>query len=77
LLVQEGIEFTVENDSSVPASIIKLIAPPQSNGRSTPGFTGKIAITQRAEAPIFDLPDEKKTPIYFVDEERLNRSAAT
>src|ERR1700730_3362641 len=76
-VLQESIEFTVENDSSVPASIIKVIAPPQSNGRSTPGFTGKIAATQRAEAPIFDLLDEKKTSIYFVDEELLNRSAAT
>jgi mannose-6-phosphate isomerase-like protein (cupin superfamily) len=70
-VVQEGIEFSVENDSSVPASIIKVITPPQSDGRSTPGFTGKIAVTQRAEAPIFDLPDEKKTRIYFVDDDAI------
>jgi mannose-6-phosphate isomerase-like protein (cupin superfamily) len=70
-VVQEGIEFTVENDSSVRATIIKVIAPPQSNGRSAPGFTGKIAVTQRAEAPIVDLPDEKKTRIYFVDDDAI------
>jgi hypothetical protein len=51
-VVQEGIEFSVENDSSAPVSIIKVIAPPQSNGRGTPGFTGKLAITQRAAAPM-------------------------
>src|SRR5262249_49839536 len=32
-VVQEGIEFSVENDSSAPASLIKVIAPPQSTAR--------------------------------------------
>jgi quercetin dioxygenase-like cupin family protein len=67
-VVQEGIEFSVENDSSAPASIIKVIAPPQSNGRGTPGFTGKLAVTQRAAAPMVNLPEEKKKRIYFVDD---------
>ena len=69
--VQEGIEFIVENDGSAPASIIKVIAPPQSNGRGTPGFTGKLAVTQRAAAPIVKLPEEKKTRIYFVDDDAI------
>lgn len=67
-VVQEGIEFSVENDSSAPASMIKVIAPPQSNGRGTPGFTGKLAVTQRAAAPMVNLPEEKKKRIYFVDD---------
>jgi hypothetical protein len=64
-VVQEGIEFSVENDSSAPASIIKVIAPPQSNGRGTLGFTGKLAVTQRAAAAIVNLPEEKKEAYLF------------
>jgi mannose-6-phosphate isomerase-like protein (cupin superfamily) len=71
-VVQEGIEFTVKNDNSEPASIIKVIAPPQPNGRSRPGFTGKLAVTQRSEAPIVNLPVEKKTRIYFVDDDAIS-----
>ena len=67
-VLQESIEFTVENDSSAPASIIKVIAPPQSNGRGTAGFTGKLTVAQRATAPVVNLPEEKKTRIYFVDD---------
>jgi mannose-6-phosphate isomerase-like protein (cupin superfamily) len=70
-VVEEGIEFSIENDSSAPASIIKVIAPPRSNGRGTPGFTGKLAVTQRAAAPIVNLPDEKKKRIYFVDDDAI------
>jgi mannose-6-phosphate isomerase-like protein (cupin superfamily) len=70
-VVQEGIPFSVENDSSAPASIIKVIAPPQPNGRGTPGFTGKLAVMPRASAPIVDLPKEKKKRIYFVDDDAI------
>ena len=70
-VVQEGIEFGVENDSSAPASIIRVIAPPRSNGRGTPGFTGKLAVMQRAAAPIVNLPKEKKKRIYFVDDNAI------
>src|SRR5215468_12181247 len=70
-VVEECIEFSVENDSSALASIIKVIAPPHSNGRGTPGFTGKLAVTQRAAAPIVNLPDEKKKRIYFVDDNAI------
>jgi quercetin dioxygenase-like cupin family protein len=67
-VVQEGNKFTVENDSGTPASILKVVAPPQSNGRGTPGFTGTLAVTERAAAPIVNLSEEKKTRIYFVDD---------
>ena len=70
-VVQEGIEFTLENDSSTTASIIKVIAPPQPNGRGRPGFKGTLAVTQRAAAPIINLPEEKKTRIYFVDDDAI------
>ena len=40
-VVQEGIEFTVESDRGKPASIIKVVAPPQPNNRSAAGFTGR------------------------------------
>jgi mannose-6-phosphate isomerase-like protein (cupin superfamily) len=70
-VVQEGFEFSVENDSSALASIIKVIAPPQSHGRGTPGFTGKLAVIQRASAPIVNLPKEKKKRIYFVDDDAI------
>jgi mannose-6-phosphate isomerase-like protein (cupin superfamily) len=70
-VVQEGIEFTLENDGSTPASIIKVIAPPQPNGRGRPGFKGTLAVTQRAAAPIVNLPEDKKTRIYFVDDDAI------
>src|SRR5262249_41887027 len=70
-VVQEGIEFTVKNDNSEPASIIKDIAPPQSNGLGAPGFTGKLAVSKRAAAPMVNLPEEKKERIYFVDDDAI------
>jgi mannose-6-phosphate isomerase-like protein (cupin superfamily) len=70
-VVQEGIEFAVESKGGAPARIINVIAPPQPSGRSTAGFTGKIAVVERAEAPMLDLPDEKKRRIYFVDDDAV------
>jgi quercetin dioxygenase-like cupin family protein len=64
--VEEGVEITVENDGGTPASIIKLIAPPYPDGRSTPGFSDKMAVAERGHAPVVDLPKEKKKRIYFV-----------
>jgi len=64
--VQEGVEFTVENEGNAPASIIKVIAPAQPDGRSMTGFTDKIAVAERAKAPVVDLSKEKKKRIYFV-----------
>jgi len=70
-VVQERIEFSVENNGGAPASIIKVIAPPVSNGRGTPGFTGKVAVTRRASATMVNLPEEKKKRIYFVDDNAI------
>ena len=67
--VQEGVEFVIENDGNAPADIVKVIAPPQPNGRNAAGFAGTIAVTERAKAPVLDLPDQKKKRIYFVDDQ--------
>jgi quercetin dioxygenase-like cupin family protein len=67
-VLQEGIEFTVESEGT-PASIVKVIAPPQPNDLA--GFAGKIAVAQRAQAPVLDLPDQKKKRIYFVDDDAV------
>jgi quercetin dioxygenase-like cupin family protein len=64
--LEEGVELTFENDGGAPARIIKMIAPPYPDGRSMPGFRDKIAVAERGNAPMVDLPKEKKTRIYFV-----------
>ena len=69
--VEEGVAFRIEAGEDGPASIIKVIAPPQPNGRPAPGFTGKIAVVERADAPMLDLPHEKKKRIYFVDDDAI------
>jgi mannose-6-phosphate isomerase-like protein (cupin superfamily) len=63
--VQEGMEFTIENDGA-PARIVRVIAPPQPSGKPVPGFTGKMAVAERASTPVLDLPEDKKKRIYFV-----------
>jgi mannose-6-phosphate isomerase-like protein (cupin superfamily) len=70
-ILQEGIEFTVESTGGAPASIVKVIAPAQPNDRSLAGFTGKIAVAERAKAPVLNLPDQKKKRIYFVDDDAV------
>lgn len=69
--VEEGGAFRIEAGEGGPASIIKVIAPPQPYGRATAGFTGKIAVVERVDAPILDLPHEKKKRIYFVDDDAI------
>ena len=69
--LQEGIEFTVESDGGASANIVKVIAPPQPNGRSLTGFMDRIAVTERDQAPVLDLPDQKKKRIYFVDDDAI------
>jgi mannose-6-phosphate isomerase-like protein (cupin superfamily) len=64
--VEEGVELTVENDGGTPASIIKVIAPPYPDGRSMAGFRDNITVAERGNAPVIDLPKEKKKRIYFV-----------
>lgn len=63
--VQEGAEFTIENDGRAPAEIVKVLAPPQPNGRLT-GFAGKISVAERGKTPVHALPEQKKRRIYFV-----------
>jgi quercetin dioxygenase-like cupin family protein len=70
-VLQEGIEFTLESAGGAPASLVKVIAPAQPSGRSPAGFTGKIAVAERAKAPVLDLPDQKKKRIYFVDDDAV------
>jgi mannose-6-phosphate isomerase-like protein (cupin superfamily) len=69
--VEEGVELTIENDGGTPSSIIKVIAPPYSDRRSTPGFRDKIAVVERGHAPVVELPKEKKKRIYFVADASL------
>ena len=67
--VQEGVKFTVENDGSAPADVVKVIAPPQPNGRPLEGFTGGLSVIERGKAPVLEIPEDHKTRIYFVDDE--------
>ena len=62
--VQEGVAFAVENDGSTPANLVKVIAPPKPKD-ATPGFAGGIAVAERANTPVLDLPRDKKKRIYF------------
>jgi mannose-6-phosphate isomerase-like protein (cupin superfamily) len=66
--VQEGVEFTVENDGGAPVEAIKVIAPPQPNGRSLTGFTGGLSVIERGKAPVLEIPKDRKTRLYFVDD---------
>ena len=65
--IQENVAFTVTNEGSTPAGIVKVIAPPQADGRF-PGFTGTISVIERDMAPVLDLPKDHKKRIYFVDD---------
>ncbi len=67
--VQEDTEFTVDNRSTAPADLVKVIAPPQAEGRSRPGFNDGISVIERGNAPILQIPTDHKTRLYFVDDE--------
>jgi mannose-6-phosphate isomerase-like protein (cupin superfamily) len=62
--IQEGSAFTVKNGGATAANLVKVIAPPQPKGATT-GFTGGIAVSERASTPVLDLPKDKKKRIYF------------
>jgi len=64
--LQEGVAFAVENDGGSPADLVKVLAPPQPNGRPLPGFDGGINVAERKNTPVVPLPEEKKQRIYFV-----------
>jgi len=63
--LQEGMDFAVENDGTTPAEIVKVLAPPQPNGRLA-GFTGNINVAERGKTPVHAIPEQKKQRIYFV-----------
>ena len=62
--LEEGVEFTVANDGTSPAEIVKVLAPPRPKGLA--GFRGKIQVAERERTPVVDLPEEKKKRLYFV-----------
>jgi len=66
--VQEGVEFTIENDGNAPADIVKTIAPPQPKAGTLAGFSGGLSVIERGKAPVKQLPKDHKTRIYFVDD---------
>ena len=49
--VQEGTDFTVQNDGASTLNVVKVIAPPQPNGRKLSGFAGKLAVAARSTTP--------------------------
>jgi len=65
---EEGAEFTRTNRGGAPATIICVVAPPQGAAVGGPGFRGGISVIPRANAPILDIPDQKKRRLYFVDD---------
>jgi mannose-6-phosphate isomerase-like protein (cupin superfamily) len=64
--LQEGVEFVVENAGRTIAEVVKVLAPPQPNGRPLIGFAGTLAVAERNKTPVVRLPDQKKQRIYFV-----------
>ncbi len=67
--VQEDTEFTINNASSAPADVVKVIAPPQPEGHSLKGFNDGLSVIERGKAPVRVLPQDHKTRLYFVDKE--------
>jgi mannose-6-phosphate isomerase-like protein (cupin superfamily) len=63
--VQEECGFAVENSSTAPLEMVRVLAPPN-GGRGLPGFHDKLRVADRASTPIHDIPAEKKRRIYFV-----------
>jgi quercetin dioxygenase-like cupin family protein len=66
--LEEGTEFTVANRGSAPATLVCVVAPPQGGSAGGAGFRGGVSVISRANAPIKDLPDQKKRRLYFVDD---------
>jgi mannose-6-phosphate isomerase-like protein (cupin superfamily) len=63
--IQEGVTYTIENDSHAAANLVRVIAPPHPND-ATSGFTGGLQVTDRGRSMVVNLPAEKKKRIYFV-----------
>jgi mannose-6-phosphate isomerase-like protein (cupin superfamily) len=67
--VQEGMEFTVDNKSTAQADLVKVIAPPRPDTRALKGFSDGLSVIERGNAPMLQVPQDRKTRIYFVDDE--------
>ena len=67
--VQEGQEFSIDNGATVPADIVKVIAPPQPKDRSLKGFDEGLSVIERGKAPVLKLPQDHKTRLYFIDKD--------
>ena len=74
--VQEATEFTINNASTAPADVVKVIAPPQPEGRSLKGFGDGLSVIERGNAPMKVLPQDHKTRLYFVDKEAAHSERA-
>ncbi|MET0668936.1 MAG: cupin domain-containing protein [Xanthobacteraceae bacterium] len=74
--VQEGTEFTVNNATTAPADVVKVIAPPLDSGRSLKGFSDGLSVIERGHAPVKVLPQDHKTRLYFVDKEAAHSERA-
>jgi mannose-6-phosphate isomerase-like protein (cupin superfamily) len=65
--VAERQAFTIDNDGSAALDLVRVLAPPASNGgRGVAGLDQKLRVAERGKTPIVDIPKEKKRRIYFV-----------
>jgi mannose-6-phosphate isomerase-like protein (cupin superfamily) len=64
--IEEGVEFTIENDGPMALEVVGVTAPPRANSRDLPGFKGGIKVAERDKVPVVPIPDQHKKRIYFV-----------
>jgi quercetin dioxygenase-like cupin family protein len=64
--IQEGVELSVANDGAAPAEVVRVLAPPQPNGRQLQGYRQTLSVAERQKRLIADIAAEKKKRIYFV-----------
>lgn len=62
--VAEDVTFSVRNEGTIAAEIVKVLAPPTPTGRLA-GFKDKLAVAERANIAKVEIPDQKKKRIYF------------
>jgi mannose-6-phosphate isomerase-like protein (cupin superfamily) len=68
--VEEGTHFTVNNNSTGRAELVKVTAPPpRPDGNLLKGFSDGLSVIERGTAPVRELPAEHKTRLFFVDDE--------
>jgi mannose-6-phosphate isomerase-like protein (cupin superfamily) len=63
--LEQRLTFAVENAGSVPANLVKVLAPPKLKHKM-PGFAAGVSVAERVSAMVVNLPSEKKKRIYFV-----------